>query len=361
MKKLLVIAIVLASSAAFATRARLNALGNAPHIDDAASVYTNPADIFNIADSLTIESGDQNVVPGAGAAVDGAEALLIKSAGDAKWALSLGHDDARSFAQRSAAASGTFAVIAQQNPIELTYGMKTGDMAWAGTLVYSSFNNKTTEVKESTMGLKFGVNASAWDVAVDLGLTDKWETSAATNDEFKGKSNIVVRGGYWLSSDMYVHGLLGMTGYEATDGGAAAGEVKSTDIEIGAINTMKNDGNEFFWGASLASSTEKDDTADTKDSSLMVPFIIGVEANAASWLTVRGSIEQNVIIQDEKSETGSTTTTDLAPGANSTIFAAGAGLKLGKLSLDGSILTGASNQNIDSANLLGTVGMTYSF
>lgn len=360
MKTLLTLAIVLASTSAFATRARVTALGSAAHLKDAATVYINPADIFVVSDSVTIESGATNLVPGTDAINAGTEALLIKSSGDAKWALSLGHDDVRSYAQRTDGDVAGTAIIAQQNPIELSYGMKAGDLAWAGTLVYSNFNNKVADVKESTTSLKFGVNASAWAASVDVGLVDKWE-DGTNSDEFKGKSNVALRGGYWVSSDLYTHGRLAMTGYEVTDAAAVVSDVKGTEIELGAINTMKNDGNEFFWGASLLSVNDKDDTADVKSSSLHLPLVIGLEANAASWLTLRGSVTQSVLIHDDKVEDATSTVSETAPGLNSTAFAAGAGLKLGKLAVDGSILAGAANQNIDADNLLGTVGLTYSF
>ena len=364
MKSLLTLAIVLASTSAFATRARVTALGNAPHLVDASTVYSKPADMFAVSDSLTIESGKTNVVPGTDSSAAGAEALMIRSAGDAKWALSLGHDDARSYGQRSEADALVTAIIGQQNPLELSYGMKTGDMSWAGTLVYSNFNDKKNEVKESTTGLKFGAATSSWDATIDLGLADKWEASA-TNDEFKGKSNVAVRGGMWVSSDLYAYADVAMGGYEVTTTGTVASEVKSQDINIGAINTIKNDGNEFFWGAGLSSSQSKDDKADSKETSLSLPFIIGVEANASSWLTLRGSVAQNVLIQNEKEEAAGNTTVETSPGANSTTFAAGAGLKLGKLALDGSLLavTGSnpSGQEVNADDLLGTVGLTYAF
>jgi hypothetical protein len=369
MKKLLTLAIVLASTSAFATRARLQALGNAPHIDDTASVYVNPADIFVVGDSATIETGSQDLVEGTDAANEGAEALVIRSAGNAKWAFSLGHDDAGIYARRSAAFSGTVDVAAQQNPFELTYGMKNGDMAWAGTLVYSNFNNKLTEVKETSTALRFGANTSSWDASVDLGLVDKWESGTTVNDEYKGKSNVVARGGYWASSDLYAHATVAMYGYEVTDSNTVTKEVKQQIINIGAINTMKNDGNEFFWGAGLESSSSKDSkatgTTTEKTTALYLPFIIGLEANAASWLTLRGSIEQNVMIQDDKTTAANgTTNSETAPGTNSTTFAAGAGLKLGKLSLDGTILkdaAGTNSQKLNGNELLSQVGMTYTF
>lgn len=358
MKTLLTLAIILASTSAFATRARVTALGNAAHLVDSSTVSEKPADIFVVSDSLTIESGKTDLVPGTDASTNlGAEALMIRSSGDAKWALSLGHDDMRSYSQRRASAVSA-TIIGQQNPIELTYGAKAGDIAWAGTLVYSNFNDKKNEVKESTMGLKYGAATSTWDATVDLGLTDKWEATAA-NDEFKGKSNIAAKGGMWVASDLYAYAELAMGGFEVTDNSTVVSEVKTTDISVGAINTLKNDGNEFFYGAGLTSTSSKDDKTDAKETALSLPFIIGMEANAASWLTLRGSVTQNVLIQNAKTETATATTAETSPGLNSTAFAAGAGLKLGKLALDGSIL--AATQKVNSTDLLGTVGLTYAF
>jgi len=127
MKSLLTLAIVLASTSAFATRARVTALGNAAHLVDSSSVYTKPADMFAVSDSVTIETGLQDAVLG-NQGMDGAEALMIRSSGDAKWALSLGHDDIRTSSLRNAASGTLTTIVGQQNPIELSYGMKAGDI-----------------------------------------------------------------------------------------------------------------------------------------------------------------------------------------------------------------------------------------
>ena len=151
MKSLLTLVLVLASTSAFATRARINALGNAAHLVDASTVYGNPSDMMTLTgDSLTIESGKTFTTAGAPDAINtttiggGAEGLLIRSMGDAKFALSLGHQDAALFSSRNDAKARNAAVatIHQQNPLEVSYGMKTGDMSVAGTLVYSKFENK---------------------------------------------------------------------------------------------------------------------------------------------------------------------------------------------------------------------------
>jgi hypothetical protein len=154
MKKLLVIAVALAAVNAQATRARVAALANSPHLVDTQTVYTNPADIFALgSDYVTLETGTTNSTT----STDGAEGMVVRSMGDTKWGLSLGHDDADA-SQWAGGLRNTvgFANIDQQNPIGLTYGAKSGDMGWAATLVYSNYNDKTpglaaaTVIKEST-------------------------------------------------------------------------------------------------------------------------------------------------------------------------------------------------------------------
>lgn len=81
MKKILVVVVALASMNAFATRARVNALGNAPHLIDTQTVYSNPADMMILGDFVTLESG----ITGAGAQNANAEVWLL-----ALWAIQSG-------------------------------------------------------------------------------------------------------------------------------------------------------------------------------------------------------------------------------------------------------------------------------
>ena len=95
---------------------------------------------------------------------------------------------------------------------------------------------------------------------------------------------------------------------------------------------------------------------------MQLPFVIGLEADAASWLTLRGSVTQTVLINDEKTTNGPTTVSDLSPGANNTNFSAGAGLKFASVTLDGTLFKAVGgSQTVNSANLLAQVGLTYNF
>jgi hypothetical protein len=359
MKKLLVIAVALASVNAFATRARMNALASSPHLIDTQTVYTNAADMFFVGgDYAVIESG--NTV--ATTVNNGAEGMVVRSMGDSKMALSLGHDSPNALLMRSAAGVPA-AVATQQNPIELSYGMKAGDMAWAGTLIYSNHNDKTTvEGKEDTLGLRGGMRMGALDAYLNIGLANN--ASTAAYGKFKGTMGVSAGVGYMMDT-MYFNGDVALAGFKAENAaGTEIAKYDQTTINLKATSSHKKDGSEFFYGAGLTNFTSKESVADKKDSSLSLPVWMGLEVDAASWLTLRGSVTQKVLINNSKSETGATLNSEYAPGPNSTVAAMGAGLKFNKVTLDGSLegLTGGTQtQQLNGNTLFGTVGLIYQF
>ena len=77
MKQLIIIAIALVSTNAFATRARVMALGNSPHLVDTQTVYSNPADMMVMGDYVTFESG----ITGAGAEGSATGAVSLQNIG----------------------------------------------------------------------------------------------------------------------------------------------------------------------------------------------------------------------------------------------------------------------------------------
>ena len=338
MKNLITLALVLASTSAFATRARVTALGNSPHLTDVTYVYGNATWMMTLADSLTIESGaTANNFTTAGAAPNatntsnvalGSEGLMIRSMGDAKFALGLGHDDSTTFSNRGLAnavalnAAIGSTIKPQQNPLFLAYGMKMGDMSVGAGLRYSNFDDKKTDEKESSMALNFGARAGAWDVALDLGLTDEWKTGAAhltqPNDSYKGKSAISLTGGYNVTETMYVNAGFASGGFKLEDNSAAAADVSYTNITVGVTESIKKDGAEFFYGAGLLSASTEEKTSDTKITAMKMPLIIGLEADANSWLTLRGSVTQTLLLVDsDKTATAGVASVD--SGASTTV------------------------------------------
>lgn len=378
MKQLLVIALALVSTNAFASRARVTSLGNSAHIVDTQSIFSNPAKMFLMGDFVSLESGkkDTNNAGTVGTNPnDNAEGTLVRSMGDAKWALALGHksENASMFGLRNmlAATVAANSKFEQQNPVEFSYGMKSGDMTWAATLVYSNYNDKKNEIKEDSAGVRFGMLMGAWDIHAGVGLSSnvKDKTAAAgAGVDFKGTGSYSVYAGYSMNN-LYTFGEVTIAGAKMTTqvGSTELAKVDAQRITLGVVDSNKKDGNEFFYGAKLVSFTQKDKTApEEKTTTLTLPVIVGLEGEATSWLTLRGSLTQNVLLANSKKETTPAAGGDFefAPGANSTVAAIGAGLKFNKITVDGSLegLTGgAANQDLNGNSLLTTVGLTYMF
>ena len=243
MKKILVIALALASVNAFGSRARMTALGNAEHLIDTQTTYINPSDMFYVGgDFVNIESGitGSAAVPATNVKNENAEGLVVRSMGDAKLGLSLGHrsDNASSYPLFGLRKGITFTGLTnanQQNPLELTYGMKAGDMAYAATLVYSNYNNKTANEKETSGGLRLGMRMGAIDAAVGLGLINTAETATI---KYKGTLGVTAEAGYTMDS-MYMFGKVLAAGFKRELSGTETAKEDTTDIQLGVLSTVK--------------------------------------------------------------------------------------------------------------------------
>ncbi len=369
MKNLIVLAVALASVNAFATKARFNALATSPHLIDTQTVYSQPADMFFVGgDYVNMESGLGTATGRNGQ--NNAEGMVVRSYGDAKAGLAIGHMSTLATQLRSATAlvptqftlNGGNALL-QQNPIELFYGMKMGDLAWAGTLVYSKSESKVSpNEKEDTMGLRGGFRMGAMDGRLAVGLSNNYQND--TDGKFKGTLGIQAAFGYWLDTT-YLFADLTVAGFKVENAGGAETQKFDTMVYgVSATNSMKKDGTEFFYTLGLKNTEQKNNatltSVETKTTTLAFPVTMGLEVDATSWMAFRGSITQAVPILSSTKTSAATTTAELNPVTNNTTFAAGLGLKFNKLVIDGTILTGGT-QAYNSAALLAQVGATYMF
>lgn len=359
MKKLLVIAVALASVNAFATRARVAALANAPHLVDTQTVYTNPADIFGLGDYVTLETG---LTTGTTSS-NQAEGMVVRTMGDAKMGLSLGHQSANASTWGLRAGLPAPLNINQQNPVEFTYGAKAADMNWAATLVYSNFNDKVSTVKETSTGVRLGARANMWDASLRLGLVNTVQDDVT--GKYTGTLGLGGHFGYQMDTLYWTANVTSVGAKFENTAGVEQAKVATTAFDVGVMTSVKKDGSEMFYGASLMNSETKESVADNKVTSTSMPLFIGMEVDAASWLTLRGSVTQTLqLLNTDKDVTGSAApTVDSAPGANDTVVAAGAGLKFNKITVDGTLQgAGATgNQQLNGNTLLTTLGMTYNF
>jgi hypothetical protein len=360
MKKLLMIAVVtFASASAFATKARLNALSYpmSRQLTDVQTVFINPSDLTLMGSWVTFETGatDTGIVP---VTTPSPEAGFARAVGDARWGFYLGHTGtgitADTFA-RGASSLRPATLLMEENPINLFYATKMADMSWGLGLNYSNTDRKTAG-KQTATGVTAGVRMGFWDASLDLDITDTAELGTLS---WTGKTGADLRAGYVMDT-MYFYGQYAMSGGKGTVAGTDTTDKENSQVALGVVNTTKSEGGEFFYGAALAMMTTNDKVATgSKSEILALPVVIGIEADAASWLVLRGSITQTVLLNSLKTTPTNGTSTDTT-GANNTRVAAGTGIKFNKFMLD-TTLAAESTGLINGTSLLAQAGLTYNF
>ncbi|MFA6238928.1 MAG: hypothetical protein WC635_16445 [Bacteriovorax sp.] len=364
-RNVLVIAgLAVLSTSAHATKARMEALGQnsvrgSEYISDTRNVFRNPAVLNSTKNYLVTEWGSQTVADDSTAAPR-AEGGFFREMGSFNYGLYLGNDET---AQGRTQAAGTY--MRQDNALDLFLG---GDMGvqWGARLHYANAKDQQTsafEKKNTAFGLGLGVVIGEMEAYTNITLADKSTGAVVAGDEFKTKPSYIVGGSYKMGSNsLYAN-------YEATKvnvtgnaGGATLGETKTSTIVAGWGRVHEiNPTARLLTDASLHIGSGQTTAGKTKENAL--PVTLGFEADATSWLVLRGAVQQNVIINDEKNAAGKKITS-----ANSTDVNAGATLNFGKLKVDGSIGTTTSagvanteNGVLSTSNLLTRVGVNYWF
>lgn len=400
MKKLLLVAAVtMAATSAFASKARVDALGNAAHLVDTQTIFENPAHVGVLGDFATFEFGSASsynyklaspapgqTIAGLGATpsdTSGAEGGFIRSAGDSKWGFYLGHKSSTIAATRSlgyllnggtipnptatpavgVTANATF--LGEQNPIELFYGMK-GDLNWGASLFYSSSDRKSTQEKQNSIGVRVGAYTTQWEAYLNLGLGAEAK-SEATGAARSVKSDLgwKLGGGYYIDT-LYVYGDYGMQGAKVNNNaGTEVGKLEGTELNVGVLDTRKQDGADFFYGISYGMYKLKNKVTNGFNlETTYLPVVVGVEADAASWLTVRASLQQNVLLGNHKFDAGTGGQTAESDTWNNTpVVAGGLGAKWNKFIVDGTLkaATNGGTVGFDGNNFLGQASVTYMF
>ena len=442
MKKLVLITSVLTliSTSAMASQARLLALGMKEtdndgmyHVSDARNIFLNPAYVNIYNNYVTTEYGRFGV-PAAIDATTGSAATLDNSAapkaqggfftkqGDMVYGLYLGNESNTSSLLRifgtSAIATmdkatdddGTGAASkmlqSTDNQVDLFIGGDAG-IKWGANALFAFGKNDGRKAKDSAIATRFGAIGSNWDAHLNLSLASKAEATdvitstiagGALNEtvtqEFKGKLGVQVGGSYVYSGNNRIFGYVKHYGWKQSDSytkyallaGAAGGQQGTvegdfTSYYLGWGSHYDVNTNGKIFTSLAARKTDINAKFSTKGEirSLVLPLTIGYEAQATEWLTLRGSIVQNVY--GHKDNKGSSSMNPVAKGlitkiygadgkgtiANSTEVNAGATLTFGKLAIDGLIgttdSTGASSKaGILSWNNLATkVAATYNF
>jgi hypothetical protein len=359
---LLVLTLVITASPAFASRARLEALGEGKngsyYINDSRNMFLNPASIVKSKKKLMLEFGSTNDSSTGADSVGTsfAQGGFINTFGDFTYSLYLNN-----FSDTMAAAAtcvdlnadgdcadvGENLGIAPQNAIEVQFAGE-GFANWG--IALTTAGNKQGDLNSSYLGARFGIDKDNLAMFGTIGISSKITNAGA--DVLKGNTKIDAGVTYGMD-EMTVFGKFATSSNDV----AVIGEIANTSIGAGlGWNKEMTKSTHMFTRIEGNYATAKTAGA-TTSKSYLVPVVLGAETQALSWLAVRGSISHALLGQ---TLTGTNNTT-----AGQTYVAAGVGMSFGDVTIDGLVANGASAAaNTDFGfgdGMISRIAMSYNF
>ncbi len=392
MKKHLVLTVGLAvlSTSAFATKARMEALGENANrgsffIQDNRNIFRNAAQVNSMKNYVVTEWGTAAVATADSAAAPKAEGGFFREAGAFSYGLYLGSNINDNTLQRNnttppgyiftptsstvttAATTGKTLFLDPGNKLDFFLAGDAGAVEWGARLGYAYNNDKDgitgtngTKFERTAKQFQLGLGAVFGDLQAYANLDLVNEAKGATMSADKWESDTGVNLGVnyhfmgWTAWGDYQK-----QGAEYTDGAATSNKSTWKDYEwnVGVGKT-----HEVSSGARIYTSLKYLSTRNQYKGNLTnvlfqgrtlfhnMPITFGYEADATSWLTLRGSISQNVNFLSAKNGNLNgdlASTAGIAESANTDV-SAGATFNFGKLKVDGSIggqtLAGAAGE-----------------
>lgn len=424
MKKIMMVgsALMLLSTSAFATKARLQALGEdkdgSYYISDYRNIYINPSELNNFGNMAVLEWGQSGNTPIAGdASLDPDDSP--KAQGGVTYSLSNGLKFGAVLGDETDVAALTRMLSSNVYGGASTKFLQTADnvldlfvagsasVNWGANLLYTQSKDDQNGTKQHAYATRFGVSQDKWNAHALIALGAKSEnTTVAARPEYKGKIGVRVGGGYDLSAENKIFAMYERYGWEQDNATDARRDGKFSKGFVGLGHTKKvGEGSTLFAKAQAELiSIEVEAVGALKAAKIdrfAIPLTFGFEHTATDWLVLRGSVAQNLWGTVKNSGLGDNfgaggpaantgyvlrnaanarygTPVNGADGkttlANSTTVSAGATLSFGKLSVDGLVGTtsGARNGSVSSSsgtnngalafdNLETRVGVTYKF
>lgn len=341
MKKQIAIAtlgLAVLSTSAFASKARLEALGQdadgSQFLDDERNVLLNPAHLNYHKDFVTMEFGDTQADTDEPASPR-AEGGMFKASGNMVYGIYFGNENDNAFRSNAGVTA-----IENQNNTDFFIAGDAG-IQWGARLSYHQFSDKqqgaNQDHKSDLTVLRVGVISGDTEAFLKYGLTNKAEDGAA---EFEMKSDMDLGVTHSVGDIDYI--LRYISG-EYENAGGDANKFQNTHIGV-ARNYKLNDKAQAWASAFYKMDTTDDEIGganETKNNYL--PVVIGLEYMAKEWLTLRGSVGQQIIGENENNAG------DKATNANTTFVAAGASLVFGDMSIDGLISNNANGNGSPAA------------
>lgn len=330
------IVVVSISTSAYASKARLQALQKAEFLTDVQTTFINPAHVNSLGQLMTFEFGGSS--SSADPKAEGG--LFVKDFG-ANTGVYLGHVSPNQKALRD-----RLGYENQNNPVDIFYAKNN----WGAALAISNSNDKTTEVKEKSLTGRFGTKSNNTEM---YGSIELYSDAEKADDDYTGGPQFSL--GYETSKGVY-YLFATLTSGKAEHDPKVGDDIDANILafEVGAISRKIS---HVYYGASF--DYEKIDAK--KDiTSISLPVFMGIEKNVNSWMVLRASVVQSVLISEEKDEYQAEPNDEKKTNKNDTTVAAGVGIKINSFELDG-VISGSTTGNVSGNSLLSQASLTYRF
>ena len=335
-----------------------------------------------------------------------AQGGFFRSSGNAVYGVYLGEEQNTSMLLRHTAENpgGTVgSVLKPDNVVDLFYGMEMGSMRWAANFLYSKSEvedagTPANNREQTAMAVRLGASTEMWEAHANMSLKGETKTNAAAtdgNEEFDGSLGLHLGGSYKLGGGKVIANYKSLK-WDIKNNTHTSVEAKYSQMWLGYGHEQEVAGGTLYSQVYYTSTkveapfTTASGAAELKQT--LIPLVVGYEAKANDWLTLRGSVSAN--LQGKVENKGingvnfdatvaavlagafGATTNTAAETRKETIdgavaVSAGATLNFGKLSIDGLIGSTGSNRGTGAVgntngvlsmdNLLTRVGMSYAF
>jgi hypothetical protein len=388
MKKQLIVALGLAvlATPAFATKARLEALGEdnfgSYYIQDNRNIFLNPATINNHKDFVTYEFGSTASNASVGfdsAAAPRAEGGVVKSIGNMVYGLHFGNSTPSAGITRTL---GGITNAQESNPIDIFVGGDAG-IKWGANLTYEGFDGSIGGDRISSNALRARLGGIMGNLEAFALVSLMGDAKNRTDSlEVEGQNSYFAGVGYlWNNYKFFVDYKDIGADYGAQGGSLDSWEFNEIRLGVGRVERL-NDRATLFAKAMIVRTTVEDEnagnaagsfaaTVDGEITNTILPLTVGLEYDATSWLQLRASVIHNIWgTRETDADAASSVSTTVA----STSVRAGASLKFGEFAIDGLVSTtsngDAATPTIDTAGgngalrtdaLMTRVSMIYNF
>lgn len=185
-------------------------------------------------------------------------------------------------------------------------------------------------------------------------------TAESASNKYTGKSGLAGKLSYDLGHDSALWFDIDGGGANVEQAGVSKIDAVKTVTNLGYSNHLiRNNEVMVFYEIKYRTTSESEKVNDVKKDKTELPVLLGVESEANSWMTLRASLTQNILIGSSKDTSIGAEADTITPNTSAS---AGAGFKWGKNNFDVTLNTSADGKfGFDSTGFAANAGYTYLF